>query len=179
MTTKAGIRADIRQWLRDAHAGSLAEKSGLICRQIAENDAWRSAATVCLFAPQAHEPDVELLWRERGERVFCYPRVNGTELDLIRVDDRAELQMSRWQLREPIHDSDKLMAPAGVDLVLVPGVAFSRQGARLGRGGGFYDRLLSRPDFRARRIGVCFERQLLDELPTEPHDCAVDLVITA
>jgi len=62
------------------------------------------------------------------------------------------------------------------DLVIVPGVAFTRGGARLGRGGGHYDRLLSTSP--ATSIGVAFDIQLVDELPTEPHDRGVDLVVT-
>ena len=62
------------------------------------------------------------------------------------------------------------------DLVIVPGVAFTRRGARLGRGGGHYDRLLA--SSQATSVGVAFDIQLADQLPTEPHDRGVDLVAT-
>ena len=176
---KAEVRKLVRERLAALDTESAAAKSAEICAQIAGLPEWHSARTVCLFAPQAHEPDVELLWRERGARTFCYPRVNGVELDLLKIDDPSELQTSRWQLREPIHDPEKLFEPSAIDLLLVPGVAFTRGLLRLGRGGGFYDRLLAREDWRAVSIGICFEEQLLDALPREPHDRPVDRVISA
>lgn len=68
--------------------------------------------------------------------------------------------------------------PLTIDVVIVPGVAFTAAGERLGQGGGWYDRLLPkiRPD--CTTIGVGFEPQIVDELPTEPHDVRLDLIIT-
>jgi 5-formyltetrahydrofolate cyclo-ligase len=68
--------------------------------------------------------------------------------------------------------------PAAVDVVIVPGVAFTPDGARLGQGGGWYDRFLAgvRPDCTS--IGVGFDAQVVDMLPTEPHDVALDGVVT-
>ncbi len=176
---KAALRKLVRERLAAMDAKTRAAKSAGICSQIANQPEWQGARIVCLFAPQAHEPDVELLWAERDSRVFCYPRVNGVELDLLKIADPAELQTSRWQLREPIHDPEKVVEPSAIDLILVPGVAFTRELLRLGRGGGFYDRLLAHPDFRAFKIGVCFSEQLLETLPAESHDEAVDRVISA
>ncbi len=69
-------------------------------------------------------------------------------------------------------------APTWPDVVIVPGLAFTPTGARLGQGGGWYDRFLAEVDAACSTIGVCFAEQLLDELPIEPHDIAVDLVVT-
>ena len=68
--------------------------------------------------------------------------------------------------------------PGAVDLVVVPGVAFTASGHRLGQGGGWYDRFLSGLRPGVARIGVCFAECLVDELPTEAHDVIMDLVIT-
>jgi len=75
-------------------------------------------------------------------------------------------------------EDDPLPDPATFDLVIVPGVAFTERGARLGRGGGWYDRLL--PQLRAdcATVGVAFDIQVLPELPVEPHDVPVDVVVT-
>jgi 5-formyltetrahydrofolate cyclo-ligase len=62
--------------------------------------------------------------------------------------------------------------------VIVPGLAFDSRGRRLGRGGGFYDRFLSQPDLTAVTCGVALEAQILEDLPREPHDVPVDLLIT-
>lgn len=75
----------------------------------------------------------------------------------------------------PEHDPD----PATVDVVVVPGLAFTRRGDRLGQGGGWYDRFLAglRPD--AVTIGVGFREQLVDHLPVEPHDVRLHQIVTA
>ena len=70
------------------------------------------------------------------------------------------------------------VAPAWPDLVVVPGVAFTADGRRLGQGGGWYDRFLAQVRAECVTVGVCFAGQLLDQLPTEPHDVAVDIVVT-
>ena len=68
--------------------------------------------------------------------------------------------------------------PSEIDLVIVPGTAFTAAGARCGRGRGYYDKYLSRPDVHAVKVGVCFAHQLVGELPAEPHDVAMDCVVT-
>ncbi len=68
--------------------------------------------------------------------------------------------------------------PATVDVVVVPGVAFTLAGHRLGQGGGWYDRFLARARPDALTVGVCFVEQVLDEVPAEPHDIVLDRVIT-
>jgi 5-formyltetrahydrofolate cyclo-ligase len=63
---------------------------------------------------------------------------------------------------------------AEADLVVVPGLAFTRCGKRLGRGGGFYDRALADLPKTVKRLGICFEFQVVEDLPTEPHDAPLD-----
>lgn len=75
-------------------------------------------------------------------------------------------------------EDDPLPDPALVDVVVVPGLAFTAAGDRLGQGGGWYDRFLSRVEPRCTTIGVGFAEQLAVELPVEPHDIRLDLVVT-
>ena len=68
--------------------------------------------------------------------------------------------------------------PADIDFIVVPGVAFTAAGARMGRGRGYYDKYLSQPGFRGVKAGVCYAHQLVGELPVEPHDVFMDYVVT-
>ena len=156
-----------------------AGKSRCICDVIAALPQWEGAGVVAIFAPQEREPDVELLWECASGRKFGYPRIDGEELELFSVLSPSELRPAQWGIREPVGLPENLIAPREVDIVLVPGVAFTRGGLRCGRGGGFYDRLLAALPEGVLKIGVCFSEQLVDDLPTEPHDRAVDLVISA
>lgn len=104
---------------------------------------------------------------------FYLPRVNGVNLELLPYNE-SRLEIGSFHIEEPvgndIHPVDE------IELIIVPGVAFDTKGRRLGRGKGFYDRLLA--NAKALKIGVGYEFQLVDELPAEDHDVPVDMVIT-
>ena len=155
-----------------------AERSARLCEAIAAFPQWQTARSVAFFAPQPREPDIEMLWAHAGERSICYPRVEGDQIGLYQVGTLYELRAGRWGLREPDADPARAVPLHKVELILVPGVAFTRDGRRLGRGGGYYDRLLAGLAAGTCKIGVCFEHQVVPELPVEPHDQSVDFVAT-
>jgi len=180
MTRKEELRVSIRERLRALPAEEIAWKSYQLCNALLEQKVWREARIVALFASLPTEPVVEFLWdsiREDGKKA-CYPKVNGENLSLISVSDPTELVASRWQLREPVMREPNLQSLEKIDLILVPGLAFSRNGERIGRGGGFYDRLLVNDHLRARKIGVCFDIQVFRDLPLESHDIRMDEIAT-
>jgi 5-formyltetrahydrofolate cyclo-ligase len=177
MSAKAEIRGKMRLLLQQQSAELHARRSALLCANLLLDPAWMGAGTVGVFAPHQGEPDVEMLWSRVGGRRLCYPVVRGEELVFRAVQDPADLEASRWGLREPGAHLPEV-ALGDLDLLLVPGMAFTRAGERLGRGGGFYDRLLARAELRARRIGVCFEFQRVEALPMEEHDQGVERVVT-
>lgn len=115
----------------------------------------------------------EFIDRWAGKKHFFLPRVNGVDLDILPYD-RARLHLGAFRIEEP--DGDNLTDVDSIDLVIVPAVAFDRRGNRVGRGKGYYDRLLSR--IKAVKIGVGYDFQLFDDIDSEPHDIPVDIVIT-
>jgi len=88
------------------------------------------------------------------------------------------LQPGPWKLLEPDPAQCPVVPPQDIDLLVIPGMAFTRTGGRLGRGGGFYDRFLTGVHPRAVKVGVCFGIQLVDAVPLEAHDHEVDWVVT-
>jgi 5-formyltetrahydrofolate cyclo-ligase len=179
--TKPELRRELRA-LPPLSPDVAAEKSDRICARLVELPAWLRAKTVALYAANAHEPDLGALWEKRGDRVFCFPRVEGDRatgerLVFYRVDAAAELLLSRWGLFEPPVDPACELDPGQIDLVIVPGVAFTAHGERLGRGRGHYDRFLALLAPHANTIGLCFTSRLLPSLPTESHDRRMDQVI--
>lgn len=175
--TKSELRKKIRSTLPTAVV-EIAEKSAAICAFITRDEIWQRANVVGLFAPQPHEPNVELLWMERAGKTFCYPRVRPDGLDFLTTDDPAKLEVGRWNLREPAFEESHLISVSDIDLLLVPGVAFTPIGDRMGRGGGFYDRLLSSLSPKTIPVGVCFDCQIVEALTMEPHDRSVQRVVT-
>lgn len=110
-------------------------------------------------------------WRDRKH--FYLPRVNGVNLDILPYDE-TRLELGAFHIEEPT--GENTVNPDEIEMVVVPAVAYDRKGNRLGRGKGFYDRLLSTT--KATKVGVGYEFQILDEIPVEPHDVKMDIVIT-
>ena len=134
-------------------------------------------STILVYAADPDEIDLGVLLDggPRGHRVLL-PRVEGDRLVTVAHAPGDALRIGALGVREPagpaLEPSD-----AGIDAVVVPGVAFTTTGGRLGRGRGLYDRLL--PQLQdAVRIGVCAEQFVLDDLPLEDHDVRMDLVIS-
>lgn len=110
-------------------------------------------------------------WKDRKK--FYLPRVNGVNLEILPYDE-SRLELGAFHIEEPT--GNDTVNPSELELIIVPAVAFDKKGNRLGRGKGFYDRLLQTT--KATKIGVGYDFQLLDELPSEPHDVPMDMVIT-
>ena len=104
-------------------------------------------------------------------KVVVLPRVEGRQMHAVMGPPEV---VSAFGIPEPVGDA---VDPMSIDLVVVPGLAFTVDGHRLGQGGGFYDRFL--PTTRAATIAVCFSEQMVDELPFDDHDVVVDQVISA
>lgn len=110
-------------------------------------------------------------WHDRKR--FFLPRVNGVNLDILPYEE-TRLELGSFHIEEPT--GADVVDVDDIELMVIPAVAFDRKGNRLGRGKGFYDRLLA--SSKATKVGVGYEFQLFDSIPTEPHDVAMDMVIT-
>ena len=137
---------------------------------------FRAARTVAVFAALPDEPATdEVLARWASTRRVVLPRVEGDAMRFYACRPDA-LVFGAFGILEP---QGERPCPAGeIDLVVCPGVAFTADGRRLGRGRGYYDRYLGDPAFRGFRVGFCYAHQLVDDLPVEPHDVRMDRVIT-
>ena len=179
-------KADVRRQLRDLPPLSpeeAARRSDSICEAVRAHPSWPAARVVALYFGSRHEPALESLWLNDALRVFAFPRVDGNGIDDERLKfHRArtidDLLPSRWGLREPAPTPETEVCPEEFDLVIVPGVAFAADGARLGRGRGHYDRFLPRLRKDAVVIGVCYCERLLSNLPAEAHDHPMSAVIS-
>ncbi len=136
--------------------------------------------TVALYAAKGSEVATASLdqWlRERGVRV-AYPRVVGEDRKLVFHEVAAldELVLARFGLREPAASAPVVSAPA-IDVFFVPGLAFDREGARVGWGRGHYDAtLVDAPD--ALLVGLAFACQMVERIDRDPHDVLLDYVVT-
>jgi 5-formyltetrahydrofolate cyclo-ligase len=185
--TKNELRRQMRLRLQ-ASTGDAPEKSQAIVTSITAHPAWTQVRVLSLYSALPGEPDLaSLLLSETGERPesatprrFCYPRIEAGGMAFFEVESSGDLMPASWhpKIREPVFDPARLMPPEKIDLILVPGLAFTHDGQRLGRGGGYYDRYLAALPAGAVKLGVCFQCQLVDSLPLEAHDQRVHTVVT-
>ncbi len=117
---------------------------------------------------------LEFIDRWHTEKEFFLPRVNGLNLEILPYD-RSRLHLGAFSIEEP--DGTETVDINDIDLVIVPAVAYDRQGNRVGRGKGYYDRLLSTAR-SLTTIGVGYGFQLVDEIDADPFDVAVNFIVT-
>ncbi len=141
--------------LRQLTAEERVSLSEEICEKVLEMSEWNEARNVVLFSPLPSEPIISPL------KLDCEAR-----------------KATCTNIPQSARNEADLHLPDSIDLILVPGLAFSRDRHRLGRGGGFFDRLLSGRAANAFKLGLCFSFQLLDHVPVEGHDVVMDAVIT-
>lgn len=173
MTPKGELRALIKQAKAQLNANDII-KDGLAVGMIIEESAWfRNAAKIMTF----HSLPDEICTHNHIDswcnfKDLYLPRVNGNNLDIVKYSPMVMCQ-GAFNINEPIGEPAD---PQCLDLIIVPGMAFDLKGNRLGRGKGFYDRLLHATN--ALKIGIGHDFQLLEHIPSEPHDIKMDAIIT-
>ncbi|WP_245523414.1 5-formyltetrahydrofolate cyclo-ligase [Spirochaeta thermophila] len=171
---KARLRAVLRARVAGMGAQAREEAGRAIRERIAAWGRWRAARTVGGFLPLRDEPDVRPLLDEalrEGKRVYV-PRIAGGGIGWGRYGPGVRLVRHELGFLQPEEEGERGVRP---EVVLVPGLGFDRAGRRLGRGGGWYDRLLVG---EARAVGVCFACQVVEAVPEEEHDVRVAYVVT-
>jgi 5-formyltetrahydrofolate cyclo-ligase len=172
---KASLRAELRR--KRAAFSEEAARTTNFGVPLREHPIWFGATCIAAYISVAGEPPTAGL--------IAAARALGKIIVLPRVVGRDHLELHRWEgeplqpgafgIGEPAAHAPAV-APDQVDLFLVPGLAFDSHGGRLGLGKGYYDRLLARsPGFR---VGICWEWQLLPEVPMESHDQRVQAICT-
>ena len=136
--------------------------------------------TVAVYLASPDEIDLSEFILEMLKRrvTVVAPRWNGETYELAKVKSLSDADLRRGPMNILEPADANIVAPDEVGVWIVPGLAFTRRGKRLGYGGGWYDRLLASASKWARKIGVAHEFQILDDLPTEPHDIRLDCIVT-
>jgi 5-formyltetrahydrofolate cyclo-ligase len=179
---KPGLRA-----LYKEKRGALSEKernAGVrrIVERLLQHPDVHRAKTVLLYAHHDTEVATDDLAKElmkRGKAV-AYPKMTAVPglMTLWRIKNLDALIEHKHGIRAPDVTRSAPIEPMTVDCIIYPGLAFTKGLARLGQGGGYYDRLSAKVADNCARIGVCFETQIADELPLEAHDAKVHWVVT-
>ena len=182
--TKPAIRKQIIALREQIPAETRAAQSAAISARIVELENYRRAGAILGYMNFGAEFASEL-WVQQvlvDGKKLALPRVNHhtNRLDLYWVDDpENQLAIGLWGIREPIVERcERLVTLNEVEFALLPGVAFTRNGERLGYGGGYYDKLLGRMTHQPVLAAAAFALQIVEQIPQENTDMKVEWIIT-
>jgi len=172
---KETIRSEVKALIEALDPAEAHDRSVEACERLMKAPFYRDARTVMLYLPMDKELDVSTLALRcfQAGKTVCAPRIDWEHRRLAPIEIRCfeeSFEVRRHGIREP--QTGGPVPLQDIDLFIVPGLAFDAAGRRVGRGGGFYDRFLTREGVRgdAVKCGLCYDFQIVDEAPVDPHD---------
>ena len=175
---KQSLRKKIREQKRAMSLEQIEAASEKLGELFYASELYRNAKTIYGYLPYNQEVrTVPMLQRalEDGKKV-AVPKVYGEEMRFIYLTDLSKVELGYCGIPEPVEDGPVADDPTA--LVLMPGLAFDREGHRIGYGGGFYDKFLAAEPGHPT-LALCYGFQMVEELPTEEFDIPVDCVLWA
>lgn len=179
--TKKELRSQMLQQRQAIVPIEWRSKSRAICQHLSHAEVFQKAEGILAYLSARQEPDLRELWTaDATPKRWGFSRRVGKDLvwHLCSPLNPEHFKTGTYGILEPIA-SLPVMHPEDIDLILVPAVACDRQGFRVGYGGGYYDRLLSLPQWVNKpTIGIAFEFAYFEKLPSDPWDCQVQAMCT-
>ncbi|HZT22676.1 MAG TPA: 5-formyltetrahydrofolate cyclo-ligase [Verrucomicrobiae bacterium] len=180
LNSKAALREKMLAVLKAIPPAQRQSDSEKICARLEQQEFFKTARAILFFAPLPEEANLwpllpKALAAGKMAALPCFDAENQRYTPRRVSDLHVEILPGRFGIREPAPACLEI-PPDDLDLVLVPGVAFDRHGRRLGRGKGFYDRLLQ--NTRVIKCAVAFDEQMVEAIPAEAHDVRMDFVVT-
>jgi 5-formyltetrahydrofolate cyclo-ligase len=158
-------------------------KSKIIADKLRNFDKYQQSENIMLYVATKKEVQTQEVIEsaQKDNKKIFIPLINRENSDLIPAliyDFKKELVLGNLGIYQPREEFYRLYSPKILDLVIVPGVAFTAQGNRLGRGGGYYDRFLTQVRENTYLVALAFEMQIVDQIPKDENDIPVDFIIT-
>ena len=180
MKEKRKLRREMRGMIAAASRADVIAASQQICEHfVAAEEILHNSAIIALYAAHGNEVDLSPLHRLLSDSTLLYPLCHSeSRLTFHDVRHPQTLTAGKYGILEPDPDQHPELPLDSIDFFLCPGLAFTPDGKRLGQGGGFYDRILSRKKPTSRVIGSCMARQVLENIPCEEHDIQMDYLLT-
>lgn len=151
------------------------KKSLNIIKTLQSHVLYQNSQKTLFYYPIKNEVDLLPLLQKNDGKTKLLPKIRNNCLSIHKISNEKDLVDGVYNTKEP-HELCEMVEEQEIDLILVPGIVFDKKGNRLGYGKGYYDRLLK--TLSCPKIGLAFEQQISDYIPTEPHDQKMDLIIT-
>lgn len=172
---KKRVRELLAQKRRLLSKEDIAEQSSKVVAAVEQMPSFQSAKTVLIYYPTHNEVDLlSLIKRYKKEKTFLFPVVHRKTMTACPYEGNAKMHRGKFNIPEPTTEP----YVGDIDLILVPGVGFDKRGNRLGRGGGYYDKFITRLGSKTLLVGVGYDFQLVEEVPANRWDKRLDYVVT-
>ena len=161
-----------------------AEKSQRIYENVTSLTVWEQAKRAMVYIDFRDEvetePLIRFLWENDVEVVVPVCDLQKKDMQAVVLNSYDELQISAYGIREPLPSAATTIVadPRTIDIMIVPGLAFDREGGRLGYGAGYYDKYFPQTNLQMLKIALAYDEQLISNIPIEEHDVKVDIIVT-
>lgn len=171
---KAQLRDEIKQLKTCFTPEELLKKSETVIKNLVKNPLFRKSNQIMLYWSLPDEVSThQLIYELVGQKSIILPSIINNNIEPVGLQNFDDLIERKYHIKEP----KKLIQHETLDLIIVPGLAFDKYNNRLGRGKGYYDHFLKQYT-SVPKIGICFDFQLVETVPTDKHDCAMTTVIS-
>ncbi|MBQ8412105.1 MAG: 5-formyltetrahydrofolate cyclo-ligase [Lachnospiraceae bacterium] len=177
MISKKEIRDTVLDIRKSFDSEYLSRLSKVICNRILKQDLYVNAKDIVLYMAINNEVDLDILLKDAFEhnKNVWLPKVINKNMEFYRYTKDTELKAGMYGILEP--DSGDILEPEDNTLIIMPGVAFSKDKGRIGYGGGYYDKYLASHPC-CKTIAVCYNFQIMPALPVDEHDIRPDMIIS-
>ena len=181
MSMKDELRKELIKKRKSLTKNFVSKNSKKIKKLLFNLDEFKQAKTILFYVSYDNEVSTHEMIKEvlSSDKQVAVPVVDKKEESLILslLENWNVLKPGAYGILEPKKENIKPVSPDEVDIIVVPGIGFDIHGQRLGHGMAYYDKLLERST-NTIHIGLAFECQIVDIIPTEPHDIPVDIIVT-
>ena len=179
--TKLHIRKQILEQREEIDINIRSQWDEDIFNNLINSEFYKNANTIFAFVSFRSEVDTHKIikYAIKDQKTICVPRIKSKQkgLEIFKIDSFDQLKKGYFNILEPL-ESCPAIDSKNIDLILMPGAAFDRQGGRLGYGAAFYDRFLCNMDNKVNKIAIAYNFQVLDNIPMDEHDVRIDGIVT-
>ncbi|CAM1313963.1 MTHFS (predicted) [Pycnogonum litorale] len=192
---KSQLRREAKNRVKQLTEDSMRSQSSMVCNRLLNSDAYKNSKRISMFLSMNDEIRTEDMMKQmfRDDKILFIPKYDkkSSHMDMVELHSLEDFQLlpsTDWNIKQPKHDDLRpdALTTGGLNLILVPGLAFTKSGLRTGRGRGYYDTYLTRCNdaFQKRiitamplTVGLAFNEQMFDSLPVSEQDYVLDDVL--
>ncbi|XP_013788975.1 5-formyltetrahydrofolate cyclo-ligase-like [Limulus polyphemus] len=187
---KEALRGEVKKKLLSMSKDEKLKQSRLIADKLINHDRFKNSHRISIYLSTDHEVHtvgiLEQIFKMDKQCFIPKYDLNNQHMDMVRLyslEDLAKLPLTKWNIKQPSDDDhrEEALATGGLDLMVIPGLAFDKRGGRIGTGQGYYDvyidRCLHDPSGRPYLVGLAFQEQILHSIPMDEHDIVADDVV--